>query len=64
MAIALQDDQKLQSLLDLLCKELPPRGQVLLGATAGVRQALQDGTKDVYVFCMCLLLAPLSMTPS
>eukprot|EP00913_Durusdinium_trenchii_P033209 g31089.t1 len=35
LAIALQDDQKLQSLLDLLCKELPPRGQVFQHALGG-----------------------------
>ena len=42
LAMALKDDSKLQTLLTLLREELPPQGRVLLGATAGVRQALQD----------------------
>lgn len=41
--MALGDELKLESLLRLLENELPETGQVLLGATAGVRQAMQDG---------------------
>ena len=43
LAVALGDDLKLESLLSLLKRELPSSGRVLLGATAGVRQAMQDG---------------------
>lgn len=41
--MALGDELKLESLLRLLENELPETGQVLLGATAGVRQKMQDG---------------------
>ena len=44
LAVALGDDLKLESLLRLLENELPKTGRVLLGATAGVRQAMQDNT--------------------
>lgn len=43
LAVALGDDLKLESLLRLLENELPKTVRVLLGATAGVRQAMQDG---------------------
>ena len=41
LAVALRDDLRLESLLRLLKQELPS-GPVILGATAGVRQALQE----------------------
>lgn len=48
LAVALGDDLKLESLLSLLKRELPSSGRVLLGATAGVRQAMQDSlAKDL-----------------
>ncbi|CAE6940506.1 PYK [Symbiodinium sp. CCMP2456] len=43
LASALQDELRLENLLRLLEQELPD-GAVLLGATAGVREAVQDGS--------------------
>jgi len=45
LATALQDELRLENLLRLLQQELP-EGAVLLGATAGVREAVQDGSLD------------------
>jgi len=43
LAVALQDELRLEALLCLLAEQIPA-GPVLVGATAGVRQALHDGT--------------------
>lgn len=45
LAVALRDDLKLDGLLRLLKQELPS-GPVMLGATAGVRQALQERSRS------------------
>jgi len=45
LASALQDDEQVNRLLDLLSENVP-HGQVLLGATAGVRHAVKVGEVD------------------
>jgi hypothetical protein len=42
LALALQDDARVQGLLELLDEQIP-EGPVLLGATAGVRHAINQG---------------------
>lgn len=44
LALALQNEKQMQELVDFLAERVPGQGPVLVGATAGVRQALDDGT--------------------
>lgn len=44
LAVALQSERHMQELVDFLAERLPGEGPVLVGATAGVRQAVDDGT--------------------
>lgn len=54
LAMALQNETHIQELVDFLAERLPSEGPVLVGATAGVRQAVDDGTvapEQLDVFC-------------
>lgn len=44
LVLALQNKKKMEELVDFLAERVPCQGPVLVGATAGVRQALDDGT--------------------